>query len=85
MSPFLKLSELVARNLFKGLLFTLLIIALFNLLSDFAVKLGQVNTVLNASQQQYFIVLALLLESLNVLFEEFPGIKNENVQAKSAC
>ncbi len=64
----------VADHVWEGIAFLLLVIILFNTVTDFAVKLGLIAPMMTAAQIQGFGVMAAGLALVNVLSRKFFGI-----------
>jgi len=67
----------IYKKILEGLLFVLVIIILFNTLTDFSLKIGIIKT-LNTQQIQYFGFLSSLLATLNILSKKFFGFRFMN-------
>ena len=69
----MRLIDVIFRNVLEGLLFFLVIILLFNSLTDFSYKLGLIAETLDLQQIQYFGFLSCFLAILNILSNKFFG------------
>lgn len=69
----MELFEIAYKNILEGLLFFIVIIILFNSLTDFAYKIGIVTQTLEIQQIQYFGFLSCFLAILNLLSNKFFG------------
>lgn len=69
----MKLVELALKNIAEGAVFFLVVVVLFNTLSDFALKLGGITSPLNMPQIQYFGTISAALGVLNMASRKFFG------------
>ena len=67
----MRLIDVIFRNVLEGVLFFLVIILLFNSLTDFSYKLGLIAETLDLQQIQYFGFLSCFLAILNILSNKF--------------
>ncbi len=69
-----RLEKLILKNLINTLLFLLIIVAIFNLLTDFTFKLGISSQVLTKDERINFFALSYILAVFNYLSKSFFGL-----------
>lgn len=69
----MELFEIIYKNILEGLFFFLVIIILFNSLTDFAHKINITAQTLELQQIRYFGFLSCFLAILNLLSNKFFG------------
>lgn len=69
----MNLYSIVFRNLSEGLSYALVVVILFNNITDFATKTGFITSVLTVMQLRYFGIAASLLGLFNALSHKFFG------------
>jgi hypothetical protein len=74
----MRILELLLKNMAEGAAFLLIVIVLFNTLSDFALKLGGITLPLSVPQIQYFGTISAALGLVNVVSHNFFGIRLAN-------
>lgn len=62
-------------HLWEGMVVILLVVVIFNTLTDFATKVGWVTSALSKTQVQYFGTVSSLLTLMNLVSHEFFGFE----------
>ena len=68
----------IIKHAWEGIAFLLLVIILFNTLTDFVIKVGLISHTITVSQIQGFGAMATFIALANVLSREFFGVVSIN-------